>query len=186
MELKKPKTPIPTLTKKEHNLFEQGLLGFKSKDNCIILTPSDIGALWFHAQFFDTKTMSEHYTKRPMALSRIVNLDPYYMALKNNKIKAFKTDPKPLTYNERDNYKAVKRKTNVYIIQSVIGGPVKIGKAYNVEKRLKEHQTGSPYILKVIKVFKNVEHKFETQLHKKFKPYRLHGEWFDEKILTII
>ena len=70
----------------------------------------------------------------------------------------------------------------VYIIQAGNLGPYKIGKANNVEKRIKQLQTANPIALKERLVIhcKSEQHAFsiESQLHNCFKSYRLEGEWF--------
>ncbi len=75
---------------------------------------------------------------------------------------------------------------NVYIIQPDRGGPVKIGKAVNVKKRVSEIQYYCPYPLKVMKVFKNVPATFEGELHRALKECRMHGEWFSSEVLRLL
>ena len=75
--------------------------------------------------------------------------------------------------------------TNIYFIQSINGGPVKIGKAKNVQQRLLGFQIGCPVKLSVVAVYKNVDDSLENVLHNKYSEYRIHGEWFDEKILEM-
>jgi len=65
----------------------------------------------------------------------------------------------------------------VYFIQSIDGGPVKIGSSNNPTKRLEELKIGSPVPLRIIGEIAGDE-KREKQLHEKFKDCRLHGEWF--------
>lgn len=64
----------------------------------------------------------------------------------------------------------------------VIGQPgtaiVKIGKTGNVESRLRAIQTGSPVPLAVLWWHVGGD-ELERPLHREFKEYRLHGEWFD-------
>ena len=84
------------------------------------------------------------------------------------------------------NLKNKKKRTNVYFIQSVYGGLVKIGSAKDVNKRLKILQTGSPVPLVIIKIYKDVDSSFEYELHNQFKQYRKYGEWFDESVLKEI
>lgn len=177
---------IPPLSKDEYRLLEEGDLGFESEDKLLKLTPSKIGAMWFHANYIDETDMTETYTKRPMAFSRISQLMPYYDLLRNKKMNPIKMNPEPLDFNDAKVKKESNKKTNVYLIQSVIGGPVKIGKANNVEERLKQHQCGSPFLLELIKVYENVHCDFEKELHNKFDNYRVHGEWFNEEILKFI
>jgi hypothetical protein len=174
------------LKQEEYKLLEQGKMGFYSKEYSLWMTPSDIGPLWFHASMIDDKTMTEIYTKRPMALSRLLRIKPISDIVQNEQLIPFKANPKPDNYNDRNYTQKSKGKTNVYFIQSINGGPVKIGIADNIDLRLKQLQTGSPFILKIIKVFEGVDYGFEKELQEKFKRYRLHGEWFDEKTLNLI
>ncbi len=81
-------------------------------------------------------------------------------------------------------YPETVKRTNVYIVQSNIGGPIKIGRSNSISSRTKMLQIGSPFKLSVIKEFKNVKVEFEKYLHEKFKQHRLHGEWFDPVILS--
>lgn len=70
----------------------------------------------------------------------------------------------------------------VYFIHSEESRAVKIGRAKNVERRLKSLQTAHPYELKVIKTIKVKAGKaakdLENSLHQKFDHLRLSGEWF--------
>lgn len=75
----------------------------------------------------------------------------------------------------------------VYFIQQGYRGPVKIGMADNPTHRLAHLQTASPHKLTLIaKIGCNGRDKantLEKQLHSKFKPYRLKGEWFARSII---
>jgi hypothetical protein len=70
----------------------------------------------------------------------------------------------------------------VYFIHSEESNAVKIGRAKDVEKRLKSLQTAHPHELKVIKIFKlkggKAAQELESSLHQKFDHLRLSGEWF--------
>jgi len=74
--------------------------------------------------------------------------------------------------------------TNIYFIQAGIGGPIKIGRAINIQERINQHQPSCPYKLNLIHAIYDVKSTFEKHLHNKYKKYRLHGEWFSEKILN--
>ena len=74
-------------------------------------------------------------------------------------------------------------KTNLYVIQAVNGGPIKIGIADSINERVKQLQTGNPYELNVVDFIDNVSPSLEARLHKKYKDYRLHGEWFEDCVL---
>ena len=68
---------------------------------------------------------------------------------------------------------------HLYIIQSAVTGAVKIGRSNDVEKRLKQLQTGSSYRLVLLAKFDNQGH-MEAFLHRKFEKYKssMQGEWF--------
>lgn len=72
----------------------------------------------------------------------------------------------------------------VYFIQSVDGGPVKIGYAKDVEKRLGHLQSGSPVILQVVlKIESDMPIRLEQELHQRYSRYRIRGEWFDPIVI---
>nr|WP_272924116.1 MULTISPECIES: GIY-YIG nuclease family protein [unclassified Streptomyces] len=56
--------------------------------------------------------------------------------------------------------------------------PVKIGVANDVEVRVRELQIGSPVPLYLIWKTRGGQ-ALERDLHERFAPYRIHGEWFD-------
>ena len=72
----------------------------------------------------------------------------------------------------------------VYFIQDGRGngGPIKIGKAKDVEKRLSILQIGNPRKLTLLAAIKckscGDAIRLEKELHKKFSNYQLRGEWF--------
>lgn len=77
---------------------------------------------------------------------------------------------------------------DLYIIQSKNTGAIKIGISKNVEKRLSQMQTGSPYELKVIlKIEKGG--RLEKQLHETLKKHRTtsaNKEWFSYESLPYL
>lgn len=77
------------------------------------------------------------------------------------------------------------RRTNIYFMQAVEGGFVKIGAAVDVTARLKQHQSSSPVILRIVKTISNVPPRAEKDLHRNFHPYRKHGEWFSPEVLEL-
>lgn len=100
-------------------------------------------------------------------------------------LKSFKTYPQ--WYLEPNTTKEVVNGiTNIYFIQSEIGGPIKIGKAHDVRSRIEEFQKGCPFELKILHILKNVSSSIEGKLHKKYKNYRIRGEWFAEEILEFL
>lgn len=68
---------------------------------------------------------------------------------------------------------------HIYFIQARDGGPIKIGMAFNVAKRLKELQCGHPAELCVIGTFAG-DPSDESRLHSELSRYRVHGEWFSD------
>ena len=65
----------------------------------------------------------------------------------------------------------------VYFIQAGDDGPIKIGSAVDPIARLKELQVGNPQPLHILMTLADDE-GLERQLHQRFAPLRLHGEWF--------
>jgi hypothetical protein len=71
------------------------------------------------------------------------------------------------------------RVRNVYFIQPVGGGLIKIGIAADVAARLALLQTGCPIELRVIGVIPGAKATTETALHHHFAAARVRGEWFE-------
>lgn len=74
----------------------------------------------------------------------------------------------------------------VYMIRAGEKGPIKIGKAENVERRLAELQTANYEELKIIAIIpcgstKAAEY-VERGIHKRFARSRIRGEWFKGNI----
>lgn len=70
----------------------------------------------------------------------------------------------------------------VYIIEGTHKGEVKykIGKANNLNDRLKRFEVKIPFDIELFMSFLVKDPlKFENELHKKFKHKRIAGEWFD-------
>lgn len=65
----------------------------------------------------------------------------------------------------------------VYFVQSVSGGPIKIGTAKHVPKRLEELQIGHPEKLIVLGVLEGGS-QVEMRIHRFFARLWLRGEWF--------
>ncbi|PID03615.1 hypothetical protein CSV67_02950 [Sporosarcina sp. P2] len=75
----------------------------------------------------------------------------------------------------------------VYFVQAEIGGPIKIGSASNVSKRIKALQTGNPEKLRVLHTTTGGK-RLEFHLHRKFTEHHKFGEWFynSEEIYELI
>ncbi len=71
----------------------------------------------------------------------------------------------------------------VYFIRSGnVGRPIKIGCTENIDRRIKEMQTGSPDELHLIGVIpvdsKSQAHSLEKWMHWRFYKSHIRGEWF--------
>lgn len=77
----------------------------------------------------------------------------------------------------------------VYFIQVGDDGPIKIGLAKNIDRRLAELQSASPYELFVIG-FVRTRTPLDTEqyFHCLFREHRIRGEWFEpaREILNFI
>jgi len=85
----------------------------------------------------------------------------------------------PLDVNDYRSRTSITIKEKIYFIQSVSGGPIKIGVSNSPKNRLKDIQLMCPYKLNLLATIKG-DRKKEQLLHRKFKKYRLHGEWFED------
>ncbi len=66
---------------------------------------------------------------------------------------------------------------SVYFVQSVIGGPIKIGFAINVAKRISALRTGCPFELRLLCSIPGGRRE-EHALHRAFASLHAGGEWF--------
>jgi hypothetical protein len=67
----------------------------------------------------------------------------------------------------------------VYFFQAEIGGPIKIGRSFDPDVRLRDLQLMSPFRLRQLALIPGSIDK-EAELHRRFSHSRLHGEWFAE------
>lgn len=65
----------------------------------------------------------------------------------------------------------------VYFIRQGIGGPIKIGRAKNPERRRRHLQSANPYPLHLLAIMPLFSDE-EERLHEAFAHHRLMGEWF--------
>ena len=73
--------------------------------------------------------------------------------------------------------KGIKYEDCVYLIES--GGLIKIGYSSNFEKRFKSYKTHN-LNLNILGVFQTEKaFQIESKLHKKYKEFKVNGEWFD-------
>lgn len=66
------------------------------------------------------------------------------------------------------------------------GGPIKIGYAKNVDKRIQELQVGSPFSLNLLFVIpvegKSNARRVEAWFHDRYKSKHIRGEWFKSNL----
>ena len=65
----------------------------------------------------------------------------------------------------------------IYFVQAGEEGPIKIGVAENVERRIAGLQVAHFVDLK-LRLMLEGDDRHESYLHAKFEPYRMRGEWF--------
>lgn len=83
------------------------------------------------------------------------------------------------------------KKSYVYIIQQDSDGPIKIGKADNIDKRIKQMQTGNPFALELAHSFTCLSSKdalnLEHELHDLLSEHKMNAsggsEWFKKRAL---
>jgi hypothetical protein len=75
--------------------------------------------------------------------------------------------------------------TFIYFVQSGENGPIKIGFSNRPDRRLPELQTGNPRELVLRHVIPG-DTSVERQLHTRFEPARIRGEWFGREYLPVI
>jgi predicted GIY-YIG superfamily endonuclease len=176
------KNLIPPLTAEEFSQLEKNQLGFSAEIHSngsikfIQLLPTTIGNCYWHAACQTLPDGIEEYTKRPIALSRLHCID--FLKYGIGKLIPFKCNPVEIDYYDRKQInKKQAEKTNVYIIQANIGGPVKIGKANNIEDRIKQHQVGWIYKTKadlIVFISKKTRKMIFLPFNEKFKSYYKH------------
>lgn len=78
----------------------------------------------------------------------------------------------------------VYKKTGGYLYLLGSGEYIKIGiSKHSPKTRIRQLQTGNPQKIKLLKYYRRKDYKeLEKFLHKKFRRYRVNGEWFDVKL----
>lgn len=67
----------------------------------------------------------------------------------------------------------------VYILKAVGTPRIKIGWATDVASRIRSLKTGCPYPVELIATIESEDPVIERELHKLYREYRVHGEWFE-------
>jgi len=76
--------------------------------------------------------------------------------------------------------KRPRKGAHLYIVQQHTTGAIKVGRTSNINRRLKELLTGSPYRLKCLLLVKN-QGNLERRIHTRLRDYKSRtseGEWF--------
>jgi len=70
----------------------------------------------------------------------------------------------------------------IYFVRAVSGdvelGPIKVGYATNLKRRLKQLQACSPFPLKVLKAVVG-GFDMESDFHREYREWNTHGEWIE-------
>jgi hypothetical protein len=177
---------VPELSDEEHRLLKANKLGFQGFSDSyrdiarLELRPTLLGSeYWWLSYTYGPPVFDECYSPRPFP-TRFMPVDKW----RHLKLSPCRMEPSgECPYTEKEPEPKPER-TNIYFIQSDMGGPVKVGCANDVETRLRALQKYSPFKLRVRHVIEKVPVKKERELHVRFAKYRLHGEWFSEEILA--
>ena len=175
---------IPPLTDEECAALRSGKLGFEgfSKDDCrrVMLIPTSLSPNYWIWVVQDAQLGIEEYSRQATAGSRIpwgrfrdVDLVAVPMA-------PMREYPSPDTSGPR-----IRKPKHLYVLQSAIGGPVKIGVSGCPDARATQLHTGSPFPLRVIRVY-HEKGGFESAVHDAFRDWKLHGEWFDPSVIEAV
>jgi DNA-binding MarR family transcriptional regulator len=70
----------------------------------------------------------------------------------------------------------------IYIIQDCDSTFLKIGRSNDPHNRIKNMQSGSSGVLRLVSTFKVGSVKAERAIHKELSEYRRNGEWFDAPV----
>lgn len=99
-----------------------------------------------------------------------------YDQLYTHWLPALKFQPKPLIAPRPP---LLDRPGEVYLIEAIGSGRIKIGRGRNAEARLLQLSTGTPFPLKLLRIIKTeTSIGLEQMLHARYAQYRKHGEWF--------
>ena len=108
--------------------------------------------------------------------------DPYFMEMYRRLMSAsgatLKRQKQKSRIKEAEARAAVSNEAQVYFVQMGVGGPIKIGKALNVQRRIGVLQVGFPIPLTLLAVCDGGVAR-EREYHARFAAARLRGEWFD-------
>lgn len=172
--------------------------------------PSRLHPGFVHHEIFSTELSYKESSRRPIRASGFRHILDYYKirdvaALSwigqpsvrtdvppepTEKLVVPEPEPvvEPLPIPEPEPEPAPGTPGTIYFLQSTIGGPIKIGfTSRGTPARLREIQPVYPYELAVLLALPGPP-EFERELHVRFRPCRLRGEWFEvtDDLVTFI
>lgn len=175
---------IPPLTDEERGRFRAGKLGFEgfSEDELRYakLIPTRIFPHYWIWVVQDLLLKIEEYSPKPTASCRIPwrrFRDVDFAAVPMEPMWEYPPPVKPGSEEGRPKH--------LYVIQSVFGGPVKIGMSSSPQSRIPALQPGNPAPLHVIRIYAG-KGRSERAVHEALKEQRIHGEWFEECAVEIL
>jgi hypothetical protein len=102
----------------------------------------------------------------------------YYRDTERRELERTARDAAQAKDDERERRERTReKKARVYFIQGEGGGPIKIGKAARIDRRIAGLHTVSPVKLVLLGHIPG-GYPVEGKMHKRFAEHRLHGEWF--------
>lgn len=79
-------------------------------------------------------------------------------------------------YELLENYKPAKKKRyKTYILKDTMSGLSKIGRAVDVNKRVKALCVANPNL----EIYHIIDKDIEKELHRKYLPFKIKSEWFN-------
>lgn len=73
----------------------------------------------------------------------------------------------------------IARQSYIYAIRMGWDGPIKIGRSYSSDFRLRDLQVGNPYELQLLGTVLETDTLNEQTEHQRLHTHRMRGEWFD-------
>lgn len=142
--------------------------GFNSDRSKLVTLKPGLVKGWWKISWFDFREGCEFVADKDVATSRLDWYLNFISVGRPFSLKAIKKADKSKLSNHC-----------VYFIYAAAANLVKIGTTGgNAESRMRQIETMSPVALRVIGSIPG-DHKAEKELHKQFKKYRRHGEWFE-------
>ena len=151
---------------------------------CVRIIPTPESPLRWIVSVASLDWLIECYTPKPVRVSDT----PLSSLVQQVVFEAEEMDPlsqyppRPLEWGRE---RTGDRKIDLYVIQSVNGGPVKIGKSWNPEERCEQLAIGHPYPLEVMRVYHWCGY-LEKEVHDKLYAYHIRSEWYKPEALSVL